>query len=783
MGFHFLRFLSAATDTQLALPTEYDAWLVVLSYLTTATASSAALWIAWRVRSDTGDRSKTLWLSLGALTMGMGVWAMHFVAMLAMSLPLPIDYDVSITVVSVLPAIVAGAVCLTGAIRGTTGWLVGGGLVMGVGIGAMHYIGMAAMRANAEMLYDPWMFLLSVVVAASLAIASLYTVRWALQQAVANPARVVLLSGAIMGLAVTAMHYTGMSAAYFLPLSSSAAVLQTSGMDPVQLAIPVAAAIFAIIAFAATAVVMDYRFKQLRAVASSEAEKFAHLLEAVPDGVVGINADGEIRLLNSRVAELFQYRQEALLGQSIDMLLPDGFGASVTNRDLKQLADPNRAAPATRLKLRGRRADRSEFPAEISLKQVMTDEEPLVICAIRDATEQEQARSALREANEKLTAGMTKLESQSEELQFLTEMGELLHGCEEEAEAYEIINTLGSQLLPETPGAVYMLSRSRNILQSMAAWGDGTDVMVPVFDPKDCWALRRGRIYAAKGRQPTILCRHAHDEHGGYICVPMLAHGEVLGVLHVIAPAGAADCANGVDDSLLERKRILMIAIAEKIGTAVANLRLREELRNQSIRDPLTGLLNRRFMEEAIEREILRAARTTTRLSVVAIDLDHFKRFNDTFGHEGGDLVLREVGAVLSRIARGDYLACRLGGEELLLILPDTTLEDAVELTEKLRIKIEKLSVGLRGQQLGKITASFGVAEYPRHGDGQREVLRAADQALYRAKAAGRNCVVIAERSDETASLSLRAIAPLREAVDAEAALDIDAEPKAETAS
>lgn len=761
-----MKFLDAATDVGQALPSDYDAALVLLSYLTTAMASSAALLIAWRIRNDLGGRARTLWLSLGALTMGMGVWAMHFVAMLAMSLPLPIAYDVPITVVSVLPAIVAGAVCLTGAIRGTTGWLLCGGVVMGVGIGAMHYIGMAAMRVNAEMLYDPRLFLLSIVVAASLAIASLYTVRWSIRQTVTTPATALMLSGAIMGLAVTAMHYTGMFAATFLPLTSAASRIPTAGMDAVHLAILVAAAIFAIVVLAVAAVAMDYRIKQLRAAVDSESEKFAHLLEAVPDGIIGVNAEGEIRLLNSRVEKVFQYPKEALLGQPFEVLMPGRFGETGILQGEKFFPGLGKSAADDRLKLRGKRADQSEFPAEVSVNQITTAEGPLVICAIRDVTEQEKARQALREANERLTAGMSNLESQSQELRFLTDMGELLHGCEAEEEAYEIISNLAGRLLPDTPGAVYMLSRSRNVLQTMATWGGCADVVAPVFNPPDCWALRRGRIYAAGSAQAAIQCRHTNKEHENYMCVPMLAHGEVLGILHVIAPNADEDQAHD-GQSVLQRKHILLIAIAEKISTAVANLRLREELKNQSIRDPLTGLLNRRFMEEALEREIVRATRTAAPLCVVAIDLDHFKRFNDTFGHEGGDLVLREVGALLSRMAQGDNVACRLGGEELILLLPDTGLKAAADLAHKLRRRIEKLSVALRGQQLGKITASFGIAEYPLHGDGQREVLRAADRALYRAKADGRNRVVAADRADDTGlSLSIPSITVVAEAAD-----------------
>jgi diguanylate cyclase (GGDEF)-like protein/PAS domain S-box-containing protein len=551
-----------------------------------------------------------------------------------------------------------------------------------------------------------------------------------------------------MGLAVTAMHYTGMSAAHFFPVTT-AAPAHVAGMAPVQLASLVVGAILVIVAIAVASVVMDYRLAQLKDAAKTEATKFAHLLEAVPDGIIGVSREGQIKLSNSRVGELFRYGHDVLLGKPVDLLLPGGWGGS----GARPFPADRRAALVSRIGLQGRRADQSEFPAEVSVKPIATPEGPLLICAIRDVTEQETARQALRETNERLREGMAKLEAQSEELRLLTEMGELLHSCEAEQEAYDIISMSVVRLLGSMPGAVYMLSRSRNVLQSTATWGAGAENFAPVLSPDECWALRRGRLYAVTGREGAVRCKHVGAREA-YACVPMLAHGEVLGVLHVVASGNDRERSDELD-SAIERKRILLIAIAEKIASAVANLRLREELRNQSIRDPLTGLLNRRFMEEAFEREIVRANRTATSLSVVAIDLDHFKRFNDLFGHEGGDLVLREVGAAMARMARGDNLACRLGGEELLLILPDTTLEHAMDVAEKLRRKIERLSVVLRGQQLGKITASLGVAEYPRHGDTHNDVLRAADRALYRAKAAGRNRVTLAERADDTTVITV----------------------------
>ncbi|MEX0977024.1 MAG: diguanylate cyclase [Woeseia sp.] len=758
----YISFLDAMADRGLALPTEYSPALVLLSYLIAAVASSVALLIAWRLRNDLAGYRKTLWLSLGALTMGMGIWAMHFVGMLAIRLPLPVAYNVPTTVWSVVPAIGAAGLCLAAVSRKRVGaaWLLGGGVAMGLGIGAMHYIGMAAMRVHAEMLYEPALFALSIAVAPILAIAALYSVLWTIKRRPANPTWALALSGAIMGLAVALMHYTGMWAVAYFPVDASEMAPVDAGIDSAHLAILVAAAVSTIIALAVAAARMDYRINQLKAAATTEAEKFENLLEVVPDGIIGVNDKGQMRFLNSRVEALFGYTRDQMIGKPVEMLIPARFAEAHERHQAKYRATPSRRQMGAGLELTGRRADHSEFPTEISLNNIQTGEGPLVVCSIRDVSEQRRAREALREANEKLSAGMALLESQSTELRYLTEMGELLHGCEVEQEAHDIISNVVGKLLPDSSGAVYILSQSRNILQSTASWGPRTELLTPIFSPNDCWALRRGRMYSSENRQSAVRCKHAGDEYSNYVCIPMLAQGDVLGVLHVFASCDDVAGDGGTEAGFLAPRQIVVIAIAEQIGTAIANLRLREELRNQSIRDQLTGLLNRRFMEESLDREILRAARMGTQLSIVAFDLDHFKRFNDNFGHEGGDVVLREIGALLLAKCRDDDLPCRLGGEELLLILPDTSLEDAQKAAEKLRQRIEKLSLLLRGQSLGKVTASFGVATYPLHGATHQDVLRAADRALYQAKAAGRNCVLIATQSDDTSANSMRTLVP-----------------------
>ena len=216
----------------------------------------------------------------------------------------------------------------------------------------------------------------------------------------------------------------------------------------------------------------------------------------------------------------------------------------------------------------------------------------------------------------------------------------------------------------------------------------------------------------------------------------MMAQSEALGVLHLIQPE---------KDRMTETKQRLAVMMAEHIAMALSNLKLQETLRSQSIRDPLTGLFNRRFMEESLELEVRRAARNQRPLGVIMLDLDHFKHFNDTFGHEAGDTLLRELGSLLQNNIRGEDIACRYGGEEFTLILPEGSLEITQQRADFLREAVKRLEVQHRNQPLGRITVSMGVAIFPEHGRTGEALLQAADAALYRSKDAGRDRVTTAK--------------------------------------
>jgi diguanylate cyclase (GGDEF)-like protein len=193
-------------------------------------------------------------------------------------------------------------------------------------------------------------------------------------------------------------------------------------------------------------------------------------------------------------------------------------------------------------------------------------------------------------------------------------------------------------------------------------------------------------------------------------------------------------------------------------GLITANQRLQE----QAMRDTLTGLYNRRYLMESIERELHRARRGKEHLGVMIIDIDHFKRFNDTFGHAAGDEVLRSVANFMLTLVRGEDILCRFGGEEFVLLQVKASAEAIMQRAEKFRQGIGKHEIVDDGQRLGPVTLSIGISMFPDHGTSAQAVLHAADTALYRAKNSGRNRVVMAPGAEETEQGGLETAQPLR---------------------
>ncbi len=375
---------------------------------------------------------------------------------------------------------------------------------------------------------------------------------------------------------------------------------------------------------------------------------------------------------------------------------------------------------------------------EVIFSRASQHEPQQVLGIAQDITERKQISEALQQANEKLTGWVDELQQRNDEITLLSHMSDLLQVCLTLEEAYEVMTKVLPCLFPNSSGGIFTISESRNLVEAVAVWGSDFNSQM-LFTPQDCIALRRGQPYLAghnlAGHGGSSLgCRHFHPPLSqATFCIPLVAHGETMGLLYL-----------SFVEPLQQNQQQLAITVSRQIGLAMANLKLRETLQHQSIRDALTGLFNRRYLEESLPREIQRALRKQQTLGIIMLDIDNFKRFNDTFGHEAGDIVLQEVGLFLRTNTRESDIACRYGGEELTLVLPEASLLDTLQRAEQIRTGIEHLNVQHRHQSLGRITASLGVACFPEHDLTGEGIIKAADAALYRAKAQGRNRVVVA---------------------------------------
>ncbi|MBF6022877.1 sensor domain-containing diguanylate cyclase [Lysobacter niastensis] len=349
-------------------------------------------------------------------------------------------------------------------------------------------------------------------------------------------------------------------------------------------------------------------------------------------------------------------------------------------------------------------------------------------------------RGAL-EAVRELEESLVQRDRLSEQRRILGAYAGLLQSCQTVDEAMRVTAQVVTELLPGTGGRCYVLRASQNLAEAMSTFGESPLRSDDMLEPDRCWALRRGQPHHTGGRHGQVRCTHVHGnatsaEGAWTLCVPLIAQGNSLGLLHVSGDGGS----DGERGTIAE-------AVAEQLSLAMMNLQLRETLRVQSLRDSLTGLFNRRYLEENLQRELLRCERRGLPLSVIMLDVDHFKRFNDQHGHVAGDALLARVGHTLQGLTRNEDIACRYGGEEFAIVLPETTREVALQRAEEIRQAIASTTVLHMRKTLGPTTASLGVATFPEDGDSPVVLVERADAALYRAKAAGRDRIIEASRA------------------------------------
>jgi diguanylate cyclase (GGDEF)-like protein/PAS domain S-box-containing protein len=463
--------------------------------------------------------------------------------------------------------------------------------------------------------------------------------------------------------------------------------------------------------------------------------RYRRLFESAKDGILILDADtGVIVDSNPFLEGMLGYAHDEMVGKTIWEIGP--FRDITASREAFEQLQATEYARYENLPLETKEKEFREV--EFISNVYLVNGTRVIQCNIRDITERRRAEGDLRVANEKLAALVTELRKRDAEMQLLFRLSDLLQTCNTQDEAYQVVSTMTGELFAGQDGCLAVLRPGMPDLKVVACWGQ-TSPVESSFTMDDCWALRQGQPHEVLDPQASLPCHHFVDQpETGYLCIPLTVQGETLGLL----------CLMETDARTSEQRlsqRHLALALGESIKLSLFNLRLQERLREQATRDPLTGLFNRRHLEDSLDRELHRARRRQSALSVAMLDLDHFKQFNDTFGHDAGDALLRELGNVLRTALRQSDISCRYGGEEFVLVFPDSSLADTEKRVEEIRVLVKGIEVREGDRLLGAISVSAGIAAAPEHGSTARDLLRAADDAMYAAKEAGRDRVVVYE--------------------------------------
>lgn len=348
------------------------------------------------------------------------------------------------------------------------------------------------------------------------------------------------------------------------------------------------------------------------------------------------------------------------------------------------------------------------------------------------------------QTGKKLNAWIARLEQHNREAGLVSEMENLLLVCRSADEAYPIIGRYAKRLFPTYAGALYILQNDQPAERTVF-WGEKPPAETELA-LNECWGLRRGRVHFISESGSGPHCLHlGSPKPAAYMCIPLLAQGEAIGMFHLrCEPAGSGP------QNIPEPSQRLAENVAEYIALALANLFLKNALLIQAIRDPLTGLFNRRYMEETLEREIHRAGRRSASLGLMMFDIDGFKAINDKYGHDAGDCILKSMGNLLLNSFRSEDIPCRYGGDEFTIILPESSMADTIQRAEQLHKTWLEQQIKYEETDLPVPTLSIGIAAYPVHGQKPEQLLQAADAAAYSAKSNDKDRIIPAPSPENT---------------------------------
>lgn len=742
----------------------YDYRLVGVSALLAMCMSYTGFEMAERTMAARGSARRS-WLAFGGTAMGIGLWAALYLGTLAFSLPVPIFYHYPTLALGMLMATISSALGLFVATRERKGMAqaIAASIAVGGGLAAIPFIDVAAIRVPARLEYRWGLGVVSASLAVIIFLLILLFVLRFLQVRQPTVSGKVI-SAISVGSAIALLPSLTLWVVRFHPSAQPVALEHTLVRSSLGVA-AIAGTAFLVLAGAVITSVLDGLLQsQQKAVEKTRESEifFRSLSEAVPEIIWTATPDGMDDYFNQRLFDYTGMTFDQLAGSAWKQIVhaddvDDCFlkwgnalrigepyevqyrlrGKDGAYRWFLGRASPIRDGEGQIVKWFGTCTDIENQKAneQVLEEQILERTKQLADANVRLQEEMAEKDHARRQLDEEHEGMMKDLQQRSERAAMLAKMGELLQSCISRDEVITVALSFAPKIFPNTRGAVFWMNSCRSSVEVIGSWSD-CELAATDFEVGDCWALRTGHPHLVYADESTARCKHAAELSCSHLCIPILAQGETLGILHLQKKQNAAR----LDPAELSFR----MTFAGQIGLSIANIKLRDALRTQSIRDALTGLYNRRYLEEILEREIRRSARAQQHLGIIVIDLDHFKNFNDAYGHDAGDAVLRETGLLLTKCIRAEDFVCRYGGEEFVVILPTANLEAAQARAENLRVKMRKMTILYQGNSMGMVTISAGVAAFPDHGATPKELMASGDAALYRAKRNGRDQVEVA---------------------------------------
>jgi len=460
------------------------------------------------------------------------------------------------------------------------------------------------------------------------------------------------------------------------------------------------------------------------------------LVEACPDPLIVVGGEGQITDTNQAFVAMTGVPREKLAGSEFAGHFTDPELARVCQREALSRGLIN----GFPLAIRQASGELTYLLCNAVPYRNRQNEVAGVLVIAHDVSQQKRREEDLAQLHSDMLVHSEELKQREAEIKQINELYEVLQACNSQQEAYPVIGSVAAQLFPKASGTLAVSVSRGHQMETAVEWGT-EPLMAPFFLLDDCWALRRGQMQEVTAPGSPQSCRHfSSPPRSSYICLPLSVRGDLLGLLNLRSAAG---------DSFDTQKRQLLNVLGEVIKLSLSSLNLRDALRAQAIRDPLTGLFNRNYLEETLRRELSRSARNRTPLCVAMLDIDGFKAFNDTYSHQAGDVLLKALGALFLKQLRASDIVCRYGGDEFVLVLPDANLGQVSERLDRVRGEAKNMECRYEERILPAASLSIGVAQWPDQGTTSEDLIKAADSGLYLAKHSGRDqvCVAVTERS------------------------------------